>query len=104
MLYEIGKSLGVPASRFFEGLPGNIAASGETSPLPVEERIDFYRQRGGPAPCQRAHAPSSAGAKSRVDLDRPLGQELTSTKAKKGCEIGSEMAPVERLNRMSRPG
>ena|SRR5438445_12498383 len=29
MLYEIAKSLGVPVSRFFEGLPGNILGGGK---------------------------------------------------------------------------
>ncbi|MES0096639.1 helix-turn-helix transcriptional regulator [Mesorhizobium sp. M0019] len=47
MLYEIGKSLGVPVSRFFEGLPGNQQANGEASPLPVDERIDFIASAEG---------------------------------------------------------
>jgi transcriptional regulator with XRE-family HTH domain len=47
MLYEIGKSLGVPVSRFFVGLPGNDEAHGETQPLPVDERIDFIASAEG---------------------------------------------------------
>ena len=46
MLYEIGKSLGVPVSRFFEGLPG-IGTLRETPPLPVNERIDFIASAEG---------------------------------------------------------
>ncbi|TPI27892.1 helix-turn-helix transcriptional regulator [Mesorhizobium sp. B3-1-6] len=46
MLYEIATSLGVPVSRFFEGLPGNDAAR-ETGPLPVDERIDFIASAEG---------------------------------------------------------
>ncbi|MDX8481212.1 helix-turn-helix transcriptional regulator [Mesorhizobium sp. VK24D] len=44
MIYEIGKSLGVPASRFFEGLSQN-GESG-THPL-VDERIDFIASAEG---------------------------------------------------------
>ena len=47
MLYEIGKSLEVPASRFFEGLPGN--AKTNASPLLVDERIDFIASAEGRA-------------------------------------------------------
>ena len=44
MIYEIGKSLGVPVTRFFEGLPENgDCASG----LPVDERIDFIASAEG---------------------------------------------------------
>ncbi|MER8753795.1 helix-turn-helix domain-containing protein [Mesorhizobium sp. M1050] len=46
MLYEIGRSLDVPVSRFFEGLPGN-ETSREAAPLPVDERIDFIASAGG---------------------------------------------------------
>ncbi len=47
MLYEIGRSLGVPVSRFFEGLPGNDEASVAARPLPVDERIDFIASAEG---------------------------------------------------------
>ncbi|MER9702200.1 MULTISPECIES: helix-turn-helix transcriptional regulator [unclassified Mesorhizobium] len=47
MLYEIAKSLGVPVSRFFEGLPGNDETSRNASPLPVDERIDFIASAEG---------------------------------------------------------
>ncbi|TWI26970.1 helix-turn-helix domain-containing protein [Mesorhizobium tianshanense] len=46
-LYEIATSLGVPVSRFFEGLPGNDEASRSASPLPVDERIDFIASAEG---------------------------------------------------------
>lgn len=46
MLYEIATSLGVPVSRFFEGLPGN-ETSREATPLPVDERIDFIASAEG---------------------------------------------------------
>lgn len=45
MLYEIGRSLDVPVSRFFEGLPGNGEAA--ASPLPVDARIHFIASAEG---------------------------------------------------------
>ena len=47
MLYEIGRSLDVPVSRFFEGLAGNNETSREASRLPVDERIDFIASAEG---------------------------------------------------------
>ncbi|MER9925751.1 helix-turn-helix domain-containing protein [Mesorhizobium sp. M0048] len=47
MLYEIGRSLSVPVSRFFEGLPGNDETSPNASPLPVDERINFIASAEG---------------------------------------------------------
>ncbi|MFE0018337.1 helix-turn-helix domain-containing protein [Mesorhizobium sp. NPDC059054] len=45
MLYEIGRALDVPVSRFFEGLPGNGEAA--ASPLPVDERLAFIASAEG---------------------------------------------------------
>jgi transcriptional regulator with XRE-family HTH domain len=45
MLYEIARSLDVPVSRFFEGLPGNGEAS--ASSLPVDERLEFIASAEG---------------------------------------------------------
>ena len=47
MLYEIARSLGVPVSRFFEGLPGNDQTSIGAQPLSVDERIDFIASAEG---------------------------------------------------------
>ncbi|WP_181176575.1 helix-turn-helix transcriptional regulator [Mesorhizobium sp. B2-3-5] len=46
MLCEIGRSLDVPVSRFFEGLPGN-EISRDATPLPVDERIKFIASAEG---------------------------------------------------------
>jgi len=44
-LYEIARSLDVPVSRFFDGLPGNGEA---TAPLlPVDERLEFIASAEG---------------------------------------------------------
>ncbi|UCI22536.1 helix-turn-helix domain-containing protein [Mesorhizobium sp. B2-1-8] len=47
MIYEIGKSLGVPASRFFEGLSEDGETDCEASPLPPDERIGFIASSEG---------------------------------------------------------
>lgn len=45
MLFEIARSLDVPVSRFFDGLPGNGEASATT--LPVDERLEFIASAEG---------------------------------------------------------
>ncbi|WP_245458498.1 helix-turn-helix domain-containing protein [Mesorhizobium sp. M8A.F.Ca.ET.057.01.1.1] len=47
MIYEIGKSLGVPVSRFFEGLPANGESGHEASRLRTDERIGFIASAEG---------------------------------------------------------
>ncbi|MBZ9672528.1 helix-turn-helix domain-containing protein [Mesorhizobium sp. ES1-3] len=47
MIYEIGKSLGVPVSRFFEGLPENGESGCEASYLPPDARIGFIASSEG---------------------------------------------------------
>ncbi|RUW52636.1 helix-turn-helix domain-containing protein [Mesorhizobium sp. M1A.F.Ca.ET.072.01.1.1] len=47
MLFEIGSSLGVPVSRFFQGLPGNNEISSSTPPLLIDERLDFIASAEG---------------------------------------------------------
>lgn len=47
MLYEIGTVIGVPAGRFFEGLPGNVTAAGETPQILADERIIFIASAQG---------------------------------------------------------
>ena len=46
MLYEIGRALEVPVSRFFQGLPGNDEAS-RVVPVPADERIHFIASAEG---------------------------------------------------------
>ena len=45
--FEIATFLGVPVSRFFEGLPGNEKQRGEVASLPVDERITFIASSEG---------------------------------------------------------
>lgn len=47
MIYKIGRSLGVPVSRFFEGLPENGESGHEGSHLPVDVRIGFIASAEG---------------------------------------------------------
>lgn len=46
-LYEIGRALDVPVSRFFQGLPGNEGAKDKVAPLFVDERIHFIASAEG---------------------------------------------------------
>ncbi|MFE0017550.1 helix-turn-helix domain-containing protein [Mesorhizobium sp. NPDC059054] len=45
MLYEIGRALDVPVSRFFDGLPGNGEATALL--LPIDERLEFIASAEG---------------------------------------------------------
>jgi transcriptional regulator with XRE-family HTH domain len=47
MLYKIATALGVPVSRFFEGLPGNDESRDQARPLPVDERLAFIASAEG---------------------------------------------------------
>lgn len=47
MLYEIGRALEVPVSRFFQGLPGNEGTNDKLVPLLVDERIHFIASAEG---------------------------------------------------------
>lgn len=47
MLFEIATFLGVPVSRFFDGLPGNERQEGAAALLPADERITFIASAEG---------------------------------------------------------
>lgn len=82
MLYEIGKSLGVPVSRFFAGLPGNDEAHGEIPPLPVDERIDFIASAEGRRLIE-ALVQLNPRVRARVSaLVATLGEELAAPDVK----------------------
>lgn len=94
MLYEIAKSLGVPVSRFFAGLPGNNEVSSETPRLPIDERIAFIASAEGRRvieglmqlnPRVRGRVSSLIGA---------LGEELAAIKGKQGAEPAGEPVPA----------
>ena len=96
MLYEIATSLGVPVSRFFEGLPGNDPISGEVRPLPVDERIDFIASAEGRRLIEglmQLHP----RVRSRVSaLIAALGEELAVLEVNTDCETAGEPAPAQR--------
>lgn len=46
-LFEISKALGIPVSRFFEGLPGNDSGKWDATIFPVDERIGFIASAEG---------------------------------------------------------
>ncbi|WP_352968966.1 helix-turn-helix transcriptional regulator [Mesorhizobium sp. M1406] len=96
MLYEIGRSLDVPVSRFFDGLPGNDEISRNASPLPADERIDFIASAEG----QRLIAglmqlpPRVRGRVSAVIA--ALGEELAGLDANRDTKANDEPAPADR--------
>ncbi|MDX8527906.1 helix-turn-helix transcriptional regulator [Mesorhizobium sp. MSK_1335] len=77
MIYEIGKSLGVPVSRFFEGLPEDGESRSEPSPLPPDERIGFIASSEGRRLILRSmQLPPRVRAKLSA-LIAAIGEELT---------------------------
>lgn len=94
MLYEIASVLGVPVSRFFQGLPGNEIGSGST-PLPVDERIEFIASAEGRRLIEglmQLRPPLRARVSTAIAA---LGEEFAALDAKKECEVASEPAPAE---------
>ncbi|MFD9901292.1 helix-turn-helix domain-containing protein [Mesorhizobium sp. NPDC059025] len=81
MLYEIGKSLGVPVSRFFEGLPGNDKVSGEAPPLPIDERLAFIASAEGRRLIERLMQLPPRVRRRVSSLIAALGEELTTSGA-----------------------
>ncbi len=47
MLFEIGRSLGVPVGHFFQGLEGNGEAVAAAALLPADERLEFIASAEG---------------------------------------------------------
>lgn len=88
MLYEIARSLGVPVSRFFEGLPDNIETGAQILTLPVDERIDFIASAEGRRLIERLIRlhPRVRGRVSA--LISALGEELVALEAQKDSERG----------------
>ncbi|MGX8009044.1 helix-turn-helix domain-containing protein [Mesorhizobium sp. ORM8.1] len=94
MLYEIAKSLDVPVSRFFEGLPGNDQKSVEAKPLPVDERLDFIASAEGRRLIEGLmNLPPSVRGRISA-LIAALGDELTLANA--NSKAADEYSPAER--------
>ncbi|MER9442014.1 helix-turn-helix domain-containing protein [Mesorhizobium sp. M0340] len=95
MLYEIGRSLDVPVSRFFEGLASN-ETSREAPPLPVDERIDFIASAEG----RRLIAglmllPSRVRGRVAAVI-AALGKELAELDANRDIAAVGEAIPADR--------
>lgn len=76
MLYEIGRSLDVPVSRFFEGLPGNGEAA--ALPLPVDERLAFIASAEGRRVIEALMQLPPRIRNRAASLIAALGEEITS--------------------------
>lgn len=84
MIYEIGKSLGVPVSRFFDGLPENGESARQASALPVDERIDFIGSAEGRHLIERL-VQLPPRVRARVSgLVAAIGEELAVSRYKEG--------------------
>ncbi|MER8627419.1 MULTISPECIES: helix-turn-helix transcriptional regulator [unclassified Mesorhizobium] len=95
MLYEIASSLGVPVSRFFEGLPGNDETRVEARPLPVDERLDFIASAEGRRLIEGL-VKLPPRVRGRVSsLITALGEELAVMDTKADSETAGESAPAE---------
>ncbi|MER9316294.1 helix-turn-helix domain-containing protein [Mesorhizobium sp. M0659] len=94
MLHEIASSLGVPASRFFEGIPGNQTRP-DAPRVPVDECIDFIAKAEGRRLIEglmQLH-PLVRGRISA--LVAVLGEELPVLGADKRGQMTGEFAAVE---------
>ncbi|WP_192255393.1 helix-turn-helix domain-containing protein [Mesorhizobium silamurunense] len=95
MLYEIGRSLDVRVSRFFEGLPGN-ETSREAPPLPVDERLDFIASaEGRRLIAGLMHLPSRVRGRVAAII-AALGEELAGLDANRCAEARDEHLPADR--------
>ncbi|WP_157678605.1 helix-turn-helix transcriptional regulator [Mesorhizobium sp. WSM1497] len=94
MLVEIAKALGVPASRFFAGLPDN-ETDRDAPPLPADERINFIASAEGRRLIERLmHLhPRVRGRVS--SLIAALGEELAVIDPKQESARPNEPMPVE---------
>ena len=83
MLFEIATFLGVPVSRFFEGLPGNEKQRGEVASLPVDERITFIASSEGRRLVEGVMRLHPRMRRRVSSLIAALGEELSALKGDK---------------------
>ncbi|WP_245429925.1 helix-turn-helix transcriptional regulator [Mesorhizobium sp. WSM3859] len=96
MLYEIATSLGVPVSRFFEGLPGNDESRHQEQPLPVDERLAFIASAEGRHLIEGLmHLPPRVRGRLS-SLIAALGEELALLDRNGDDEPAGEPAPADR--------
>lgn len=95
MLYEIATALGVPVSRFFEGLPGNDAAVGAAPRLYVDERIEFIGSAEGRRLIEGLMRLPSKMRGRVSSLIAALGEELAFAQAPSDSRSDGKPMPVE---------
>ncbi|RUW70649.1 MULTISPECIES: helix-turn-helix transcriptional regulator [unclassified Mesorhizobium] len=101
MIYEIGRSLGVPVSRFFEGLPENAKSGHEASRLRTDERIGFIASAEGRRLIERlVRLPPRVRARVFA-LIAAIGEELTVPQCNEIGQTDGELVPAKR--KMVRP-
>ncbi|MER8536662.1 helix-turn-helix domain-containing protein [Mesorhizobium sp. M1005] len=95
MLHEISRSLGVPVSRFFEGLPGNEISRDATS-LPVDERIEFIASAEGRRLIAGLMLLPSRVRGRMAAVIAALGEELADLDTNRDTEATDKPAPSDR--------
>ncbi len=96
MLCEIGRSLDVPVSRFFEGLPGNDETSRDATPLPVDERIGFITSAEGRRLIEGLMQLPPRVRRRLTAVIAALGEELAGLDANRDTEATDKSAPSDR--------
>jgi transcriptional regulator with XRE-family HTH domain len=86
MLFEIATFLGVPVSRFFEGLPGNEKQEGEAALLPADERITFIASAEGRRLIKGVMQLYPRMRRRVSSLIAALGEELSALDGGRGCQ------------------
>ncbi|MBB3147102.1 transcriptional regulator with XRE-family HTH domain [Phyllobacterium trifolii] len=87
MLFEIATFLGVPVSRFFEGLPGNEKQSGEVASLPVDERITFIASSEGRRLVEGVMRLPPRTRRRVSSFIAALGEELAALNGAMACPV-----------------
>ena len=87
MLFEIATVLGVPVSRFFEGLPGNEKQSGEVASLPVDERITFIASSEGRRLVEGVMRLPPRTRRRVSSFITALGEELAALNGAMACPV-----------------
>ena len=86
MLFDIATFLGVPVSRFFDGLPGNDTQEGAAALLPADERITFIASAEGRRLIKGVMRLQPRMRRRVSSLIAALGEELSALDGGRGCQ------------------
>ncbi len=86
MLFELATFLGMPVSRFFQGLPGNEKQEGGAALLPVDERMTFIAGSEGRRLIEGVMRLHPRVRRRVSSLIAALGEELSALEGEKGYQ------------------